>query len=136
MKMIIRLLMLAIFVAGSMSAIANANSTAGRAVSNEFSNDNKDKKRGRRGDDSISTNSNSNSNSDDNSSRSAGDLSIEQARNIALQVVQGKIVEEESENKHGRTVYEFYIRKDNGDVFEVKVDAVSGKVVKIEKDDD
>ncbi len=128
--------MLAVFVAGSMSAIVNANSIAGPAATDESSNDNKDKKPGRRGDDSNSTNSNSNSNSDDNSSRSAGDLSIEQARNIALQAVQGKIVEEESENKHGRTVYEFYIRKDNGDVFEVKVDAVSGKVSKIEREDD
>lgn len=136
MKMCFRLLMLAVFVAGSMSAIVNANSTAGRAVTDQYSNDNKDKKRGRRGDDSNSTNSNSNSNSDDNSSRSTRDLSIEQARNIALEAVPGKIVKEESENKHGRTVYEFYIRKDNGDMFEIKVDAVSGKVIKIEKDDD
>jgi uncharacterized membrane protein YkoI len=60
------------------------------------------------------------------------EVSIEQARKVALEAVAGTILEEEYESKRGRNVYEFYIRKSDGSVYEVFVDADTGKVVKIE----
>jgi uncharacterized membrane protein YkoI len=59
-------------------------------------------------------------------------ITLEEARKIALEVVNGTIVKEEYESKRGRSVYEFYIRKGDGSVFEVYVDAGSGRVVKVE----
>jgi uncharacterized membrane protein YkoI len=59
-------------------------------------------------------------------------ITLEEARKIALEAVNGSIIKEEYESKRGRSVYEFYIRKNDGSVFEVYVDAGSGRVVKIE----
>lgn len=132
MKTIFRLFALTVFVAGSMTAFAHVNGMAGRIRYNDHSNDNKNRKR-HGGDDPNSSRSNSNSNS--GNSRTTGSLSIEQARNIALQAVPGEIIKEEFENKRGRSIYEFYIRKSSGEIFEVYVDADSGKVIKVERED-
>ena len=57
-------------------------------------------------------------------------VSLEQARKIALETISGQIVKVELESKRGRSIYEFYIRKGNGKMFEVYVDAATGRIVK------
>ncbi|HCA60048.1 MAG TPA: hypothetical protein DEP46_18950 [Blastocatellia bacterium] len=71
--------------------------------------------------------------SNSNSNRSGGSVASGEARNVALKAVPGDIIKEEFERENGRAVYEFYIRKTNGSVFEVYVDAETLKVVKIER---
>lgn len=133
MKTVFNLLVLTVFVAASITAFADVNRTANRKTPDDHSNDNNNKKRRGRSDDSNSSNSNSNSNR--SSSPTSGGLNIEQARNIALQAVPGEIVKEEFENKRGRSIYEFYIRKGSGEIYEVYVDADSAKVTKVERED-
>ncbi len=137
MKTFFRIFLLVVFLIGSTSVVLNAGTSESRSVNGDLHNDNKKKKRGGRDDDSNSANSNSteNSNSNDTSRRSTGSITFEQARNIALRAVPGEILKEELENERGRSIYEFYIRKSSGDVYEVYVDAGSSKVIKVELDD-
>jgi uncharacterized membrane protein YkoI len=77
---------------------------------------------------------------DDNSSSTASQstttsLSVEEAANIALNEVNGKITEVEKEMEHGRLEYKFEIKSDQGEV-DVRVDAETGKITRVKFDDD
>ncbi|WP_052245764.1 PepSY domain-containing protein [Sporosarcina sp. ZBG7A] len=61
-------------------------------------------------------------------------ISIEEAMMIALQQVPGHVVKSELEYDHGSVIYEIKIRTRDGQKFEVKVDANSGKVLKVKLD--
>ena len=63
------------------------------------------------------------------------EITKEQARKIALEKVKGTIVEEEFEKENGRMVYGFEIREADGNVMEVKIDAETGKIIFVGKDD-
>jgi len=140
MKMIVKLIVMSALLMGSLTVAMNAGTSSASIDGRIVSNDNKDKKRGRRRDDgnsnSSNANSNSNSGSSNNSGRTSGEIGLEQARSIALQAIPGLVLKEEIEREHGRSNFEFYIRKAGGDVYEVYVDAATGKVVKVERKDD
>ena len=53
---------------------------------------------------------------------------------VALQQVPGQVVKAELEYDHGAVVYEIEIRTREGQKYEVKVDANSGKVLKVKLD--
>lgn len=61
-------------------------------------------------------------------------ISTEQAMSIALQRVPGHVVKAELDNDDGRLVYEIDIRNQQGVKYEVKVDAVTGEVVRVKID--
>lgn len=64
-------------------------------------------------------------------------LTSKQAEEIALQQVNGDIRSVELKKENGRTVFEVEIMTADGyDDNEVTLDAVSGKVLKVERDDD
>ena len=64
-------------------------------------------------------------------------ISLEEARKIALEQVEGKIVDEELEKEHGRLQYAFDIKKSDGRMFDVEIDAITGEVLQaIEEDED
>ena len=67
-------------------------------------------------------------------SKSAGSLSIEEAAKIALANVNGTITEVENEMEHGRLEYKFEILSNRGEV-DVRVDAQTGEVTRVEFDD-
>lgn len=59
----------------------------------------------------------------------------EQARKIALERIKGEIVDEEYEKENGKMVYGFEIKQANGEVMEVKIDEMTGKIIFVGKDD-
>ena len=59
-----------------------------------------------------------------------------QARKIALEKVNGEIVEEEFEKENGKMVYGFEIKEASGKVMEVKIDAETGKIISVGQDDE
>jgi uncharacterized membrane protein YkoI len=61
-------------------------------------------------------------------------ITIEEAREIALRAAPGTITEEDLEREKGSWVYEFEIETDTGEV-EVSVDANTGAVVEVDHDD-
>lgn len=61
-------------------------------------------------------------------------ISIENATEIAQNTVSGNITKIEKEIEHGRLEYKFEIQTNSGES-EVRVDAESGKVTRIEHDD-
>lgn len=61
-------------------------------------------------------------------------LPLEKILAIANQHVPGDVIEVELEQKHGALVYEIKILTSTGRVREVKIDARTGKVIKIEDD--
>ena len=64
-------------------------------------------------------------------------ISLEEARKIALEQVEGKIVDEELEKEHDRLQYAFDIKKSDGRMFDVEIDAITGEVLQaIEEDED
>jgi uncharacterized membrane protein YkoI len=63
-------------------------------------------------------------------------ISMEAARAIALKRVSGTIVEEELEKEKGRLQYSFDIRDGNGKIWDVEVDAKTGKILKATDKDD
>lgn len=62
-------------------------------------------------------------------------LSAEEAAKIATNEVNGKITKIEREMEHGRLEYKFEIQSDQGEA-DVRVDAESGKITRVEFDDD
>jgi uncharacterized membrane protein YkoI len=62
-------------------------------------------------------------------------ISEEQARKIALEKVNGKIVEFELDYDDGRPEYEIEIRAD-GKEYDLEIDGYTGKIIKFEVDDD
>ncbi|MBD7985721.1 PepSY domain-containing protein [Sporosarcina sp. Sa2YVA2] len=63
-------------------------------------------------------------------------ITEEAATKIALEKVPGTIDEVELEDEDGTIVYEFEIVSEDGTEQEVKVDANTGKIVKVEADDE
>lgn len=62
-------------------------------------------------------------------------ITIERAREIALQRAPGTVEEAELEREHGKLVYSFDIRNERGTITEVQVDAKDGSVVSVEEED-
>lgn len=62
-------------------------------------------------------------------------ISAEQAKNAALNKLNGTVKEQELNNDDNRLVYEFEINTVDHREGEVKVDAVSGKVISVELED-
>ncbi len=58
-------------------------------------------------------------------------ITKEQARKIALERVNGEVVEEEFEKENGKMVYGFEIKEASGKVMEVKIDAVTGNIISV-----
>lgn len=61
-------------------------------------------------------------------------ISMEQANEIALQRVPGQVVKSELEFDDGMMIYEVDIRTVEGYKYEVKIDAVTGEVLKVKLD--
>lgn len=61
-------------------------------------------------------------------------ITLDQAREIALKKVPGKVEEGEIERENGKLIYSFDIRTDK-DITEVQVNAVDGAIVAIEHED-
>jgi len=61
-------------------------------------------------------------------------ITTEAAIQIALRYVPGQVVQVKLEIEHGLLVYEVYIRTPYG-IYEVNVDANSGRVVQIDLED-
>ncbi|MFB3168986.1 PepSY domain-containing protein [Neobacillus sp. 179-C4.2 HS] len=79
--------------------------------------------------------------SDDDSSNSTTSqsdtsaISVEEAAKIATNEVNGTVTEVEKEMEHGRMEYKFEIQSNQGEV-DVRVDAETGKITRVEFDDD
>ncbi len=63
-------------------------------------------------------------------------IGLDRAVSIALQQVQGKVLEAGLENENGYLVYGVEILKPDGTVADVKVDAGTGKVLRVDLDKD
>jgi uncharacterized membrane protein YkoI len=61
-------------------------------------------------------------------------ISMDSAINAALKEVQGKALKAELENENGSLVYGVEIAKTDHQLFDVKVDAGDGKILKVEND--
>jgi uncharacterized membrane protein YkoI len=75
------------------------------------------------------------SNNSSNQSSAGSNLSIEEAAKIALNKVNGTITEVEKEMEHSRLEYKFEIQSNRGEA-DVRVDAQTGGVTRVEFDDD
>lgn len=62
-------------------------------------------------------------------------LSLEKIYALAKTIKQGEILETELEQKRGRYVYEVELLDKNGQVWEVKLDAKTGQLIKLENED-
>lgn len=62
-------------------------------------------------------------------------VTIEQATTIALEQVQGTVLEAEVESEDGTAIWEIEIRDADGTIYEVELDANTGAVLEIEEDD-
>jgi hypothetical protein len=60
-------------------------------------------------------------------------ISMEKAKQIALQKVKGTIVSSHTEKDDGMTKYEFIIQAKDGK-YEVEIDKATGKVLEVEKE--
>ena len=63
-------------------------------------------------------------------------VSMNSAIEIALQQVPGNVIGAEFENEDGQIVWEVEILAANKEVYELEIDATSGKVLEQKKDDD
>jgi hypothetical protein len=61
-------------------------------------------------------------------------IGMKRAKEIASQQVQGKIKSSELEKEHGKWIYSFDIRKSNGGIMEVNIDAYTGAVIAVEEE--
>jgi uncharacterized membrane protein YkoI len=59
-------------------------------------------------------------------------ITMEQARERALQRAPGTVESGELEREHGKLVYSFDIRNSRGSITEVQVSAITGKIVRVE----
>jgi len=62
-------------------------------------------------------------------------ITMDEARGIALKRVAGTIEDGELEKEKGKLVYSFDVRTSDGTIMEVWVDAKSGEVINVEKED-
>lgn len=63
-------------------------------------------------------------------------VSLQQAQEIALRSVPGRIVHVDMDLENGILVYEIFIVTSNNRLFEVEVAAKSGRILKIEEEDE
>lgn len=63
-------------------------------------------------------------------------LTIQEAQRIALARVPGQIIHVDLDMEHGVLVYEVFILSDQGRVFEVEVNAKTGRIMKVDQEDD
>ncbi|OKP87741.1 hypothetical protein A3844_10050 [Paenibacillus helianthi] len=63
------------------------------------------------------------------------EISKEKSNALALEQVKGTVNQTELEDENGAIVYSVEITNNKKEVTEVKVDAVTGKIVKVEKAD-
>ena len=61
---------------------------------------------------------------------------LDAARAIALGKVAGKVLDEELERERGRLQYAFDIKDHEGNVFDIEVDAETGEVLQVKKEDE
>lgn len=64
----------------------------------------------------------------------AAKITMDEAKAIALKEKAGTITDQELEKEHGKLLYSFDIRDAAGKVFDVEIDARTGKVLKVEED--
>lgn len=62
-------------------------------------------------------------------------LSLEKITKAAKAIKPGEVLETELEHKHGIYIYELEILDDKGLVWELKLDAKTGKLIKMKQDD-
>jgi uncharacterized membrane protein YkoI len=62
-------------------------------------------------------------------------LSLEKIYELAKTIKQGEILETELEKKRDRYIYEVELLDKSGQVWEVKLDAKTGKLIKLENED-
>ncbi|WP_062110172.1 PepSY domain-containing protein [Bacillus niameyensis] len=63
-------------------------------------------------------------------------VSLQQAQDIALKRVPGQVLHVDMDLDHGVLVYEIFILTSQNRMFEVEVLAKSGKILKVEEEDD
>ena len=61
-------------------------------------------------------------------------ITMDQARETALQRAPGTVEDGELEREHGRLVYSFDIRNAKGTITEVQVNAITGKIARVEEE--
>lgn len=61
-------------------------------------------------------------------------LTVEQAKEIALKQVKGRIVHIDMDTDNGVLKYEVIIITDQNEVYEVEINANTGQVIKVEKE--
>lgn len=62
-------------------------------------------------------------------------LALEEIVKRARAVKPGELLETDLENKHGRYIYEVELLDKAGQVWELKLDAANGDLIKMERDD-
>jgi len=68
-------------------------------------------------------------------SAQAADIGFAKAEQIALSQVKGVVKEMERDHKLGKNVFKVDVRTAEGKAFDVIIDAVDGKVLKVKQDD-
>ncbi|HDR4863569.1 PepSY domain-containing protein [Bacillus cereus] len=63
-------------------------------------------------------------------------ITMQQAQEIALQRVPGKVMHVDMDLENGVLVYEVFIMTPQGMIFEVEILAKNGKILKIEQEND
>lgn len=62
-------------------------------------------------------------------------LTMQQAQEIALQRVTGQVLHVDMDMEHGVLVYEFFILTNQNRIYEVEINAKTGKIMKVEEED-
>lgn len=62
-------------------------------------------------------------------------ISEDEAKKLALQQVSGKVIHVDLDSENGKLKYEVIIMTDQKKVYEVEIDAGTGKVLKVEQED-
>lgn len=63
-----------------------------------------------------------------------GGISMDEAKKIALEKVNGKVLHAKTEEDDGRVYYEIIIQDANKNILEVEIDKATGKVLEVEKE--
>lgn len=61
---------------------------------------------------------------------------MQEAMQIALQRIPGQILYVDMEMENGTLIYEFFILTQQNRIFEVEVNSRTGRIIKIEEEDD
>ncbi|MCM3717558.1 PepSY domain-containing protein [Fictibacillus phosphorivorans] len=63
-------------------------------------------------------------------------ISVQQAQEIAIKRIPGQVIHVDMDLDHGVLVYEIYILTPQNRIFEVEIIARTGKILKIEEEND